>query len=284
MKIKLKIKLTIDNIFSAFPLRAFLVVVVIHTLSMLITFASDEDKISNACLILEQGEITENILPSCAGVGAIEEDRLVGLSSFFGKMALRQFLPLGLEILAAKQLGKLAIAHNLSMNKVTPRFVEGIGHLFASIPAVFNEASFNSAKHYALRAGLSWKHAQQLSDLLAGCMAAPLGEEVFFRYLLQEMLLKRVPIAILASTFPQFASWLNSPVAQMLRVVFTAAAFSMAHYPESHTSQQGGGLPQFTVGLAFGAQMEMHGDLQEVILNHALHNLSFALLGASFNH
>lgn len=76
-------------------------------------------------------------------------------------------------------------------------------------------------------------------------------EEVEFRWLIQDVILKKLPKKILEHVAPEHLDKLNSNLAKISRVAATSLLFANCHLSSLECSQ-GGGIPQLVGGLLYG--------------------------------
>ncbi len=90
----------------------------------------------------------------------------------------------------------------------------------------------------------------------------PVYEEILFRYLLQEQLLKKIPIQILNKNAPQYVSAINTKTAKIARIAFSSAVYALAHmnspYPANGVDSI---VHKFALSLILGAIQESTGNL-----------------------
>lgn len=125
-------------------------------------------------------------------------------------------------------------------------------------------------------------HFQQTVMSVKVSMAASIGiilpvcEEILFRGLMQEVLLKKIPKYILSKIAHEKETYLNSTIAKVTRITLSAGAFSAYHLtnsgfmPESYVSAQIAGT--FILGIGCGILQENVG-LFGAIGAHAANNI-----------
>lgn len=116
---------------------------------------------------------------------------------------------------------------------------------------------------------------------LVGLVAVgtPIVEEVIFRGLIQDVMLKRVPKYLIKKIAPGKETALDSTIAKITRITLTAALFSASHLsnlealPDSYVSAQVVGT--FVMGIGWGAlkEFEPKGGLLSSIGAHITQNL-----------
>jgi hypothetical protein len=102
-------------------------------------------------------------------------------------------------------------------------------------------------------------------------------EESQFRILFQDVLLKRLPEALLDKIAPNHGTITGSISYRMLRVFLTSMLFAGAH---THllACEDGGAIAQLLSGLIYGSYVEFYGDYLMPIILHSLSNLVFYYL------
>lgn len=102
-------------------------------------------------------------------------------------------------------------------------------------------------------------------------------EEILFRGVLQEFLLKRLPQRILHTFAPRRAWIIDSTPLKVMRVLAVSTLFALVH-EEVRACERSIG-PQLAGGFAFGYQMEVSESLIPAIQQHLMWN-NFFLLAA----
>ncbi len=117
-------------------------------------------------------------------------------------------------------------------------------------------------------------------------LIAPIAEEIFFRFGVQEVLLKRIPQKILEFISPSRVSILDSRIAKFARIGITAGAFAFAHlanqgvFHESYVESQL--MSAFMGGIVYGYIKESRLGLLGAIVAHAAGN-ALPAIGLSFS-
>lgn len=107
----------------------------------------------------------------------------------------------------------------------------------------------------------------------AGCVFAPIYEELECRYLLQELLMKKLPEKILQKYRPQSIKLVNHPAAVAARIFTSSLWFAASHLHSHDCSKHGGALyAHFLAGLLFGKLQEDTGHSIYNIIAHAAIN------------
>lgn len=88
----------------------------------------------------------------------------------------------------------------------------------------------------------------------------PAFEELIFRYLLQEQLLKTIPVQILNKVAPEYASAINTKTAKAARIAISSALFAIAHIGPKPLDSLVWVLPKFALGCILGAIQESTGN------------------------
>ncbi|MCB1068374.1 MAG: CPBP family intramembrane metalloprotease [Simkania sp.] len=99
----------------------------------------------------------------------------------------------------------------------------------------------------------------------------PVIEEVQFRYLLQQVILKHLPQTVLDRVFPNHNIDLDAVPFKILRVLVTASLFAAFHLNQ-YSCEDGGGLDPFIGGLIYGTIIEAGGSIIHTIILHMLWN------------
>ena len=151
--------------------------------------------------------------------------------------------------------------------------------------------------HYTQKAGICWANvlnseAAQLSKRLSHNLAvparwisnslgmnriqasntiAPLVEELEFRLLFQQVILKQIPKTALDTLFPNHKIDMDAPSLKIARSLLTAAVFSLAHF-QYHACEADGGVSVFLGGLLYSSLIESGDSLTTTISLHILWN------------
>lgn len=125
----------------------------------------------------------------------------------------------------------------------------------------------------------SWEH-QLTANFKNLVFFMPLAEEVLFRGVLQDLLLKRLPEKIIKRISPENAGKVESKIYTAVRILLTSAAFSYYHEmnrgtlsDEYVTLQR---VASFLMGIGFGLLKEQYG-LSASIGAHMMQNVGPAL-------
>lgn len=96
------------------------------------------------------------------------------------------------------------------------------------------------------------KLGQVFGNNLAGTILAPAAlEELEFRWLVQDVVLKKIPEQILKTIVPEYAHIVDSDVARISRIALTALLFSASHLHQLNCSEMGG-IGPLIGGLIYG--------------------------------
>jgi hypothetical protein len=108
-------------------------------------------------------------------------------------------------------------------------------------------------------------------------IVAPVCEEIVFRCLIQNVLLKRIPQYIIKNVSPGKEIALDSSIAKAARIALTAILFSACHrsnfglFPNSYVSMQL--IATFVMGIGFGVLEETKAGLLGSISAHSINNI-----------
>lgn len=106
---------------------------------------------------------------------------------------------------------------------------------------------------------------------------APVGEEILFRGIIQEILMKKAPVALLQKINPQLANWVQSnKYAKIGRVALSTLLFSLAHLGTENCAMSNRPINVIGLGAVLGLIVEMNGlkqGLKASIFAHAINNL-----------
>jgi membrane protease YdiL (CAAX protease family) len=106
---------------------------------------------------------------------------------------------------------------------------------------------------------------------------APISEEILFRGIIQEILLKRAPVALLQKINPRAANWLESNInAKIGRVALSTLIFALAHLSTHNCAMSNRAIGVIGLGALLGILVEIKGlkqGLTASIYAHALNNL-----------
>lgn len=102
---------------------------------------------------------------------------------------------------------------------------------------------------------------------------SPVWEEIEYRFLIQHVLLKKIPEHILNKIAPNYADMINKWPVQLLRAFTVALLFAIAH-GQAQSCETWGGMPQLISGLLYGLLNEFsNGDIGLTINLHIIHNM-----------
>lgn len=116
---------------------------------------------------------------------------------------------------------------------------------------------------------------QPFGHFYATFLTIPYTEEMLFRGLLQELILKKVPTALLRQFYPSKISLVNGKLASAARIITCAGLFALAHarapeHPYDSAIFLG---HKFAVGVCCGIIQEMTGNLYLSTTFHSGFNL-----------
>ncbi|MGE0669975.1 MAG: CPBP family glutamic-type intramembrane protease [Parachlamydiales bacterium] len=108
---------------------------------------------------------------------------------------------------------------------------------------------------------------------------APVCEEMEYRFLIQHVLLKKIPEHILNKIAPNYSEMINKWPVQVLRAFTVALLFAIAH-GQAQSCESWGGLPQLIGGLLYGLLNEFsNGDIVLTMNLHMIHNMFVMIMG-----
>lgn len=122
------------------------------------------------------------------------------------------------------------------------------------------------------------------SIFLKMSVVAPITEELQYRLVIQEFLLKQLPKKILGKISPTHVDLVDSKVAKCARVVISSLLFALPHYISPEFARHISPLVDiscilsnrvfnaFGMGLILGSIQEITGDIAYPIIAHMLHN------------
>lgn len=113
------------------------------------------------------------------------------------------------------------------------------------------------------------------SNLTTDLVIPACCEEVEFRWLVQELVLQKLPQKIVEQISPELAEQFDSKTAKVLRVITASVIFAFMHVHKL-SCENGGGTAQLFSGVLFGALYELSG--QSIAVSAALHCLFNLLL------
>lgn len=121
-------------------------------------------------------------------------------------------------------------------------------------------------------------------DFVSLVISAPLFEELMFRLLIQNVILNKIPHWVLGKVAPQYASYTNHQLIQLLRASLVGTAFGVAHVPACDEKYKewilevcpGIGVPQINGGIIYGMIMEKSNSsirgIVRTIFAHMMYN------------
>lgn len=170
---------------------------------------------------------------------------------------------------------------------------EKIGELFEStgmeIPEEFDPkkiswSSCPKAEYYRQMSNLTGqanvRHQEIIHAISNMVVFTPVVEELAFRGLIQDLLLKRLVKSVISKVAPQHASKVDSKIYTGVRILLTSVAFAGFHIlnkgimPDSYVDQQV--RDTFWMGIGFGIMKETYG-MASNIGAHMMQNLTAVL-------
>lgn len=129
------------------------------------------------------------------------------------------------------------------------------------------------------------------NPLLKAAVVAPFTEEIHYRLIIQELLLKQLPKKLISHVSPKHADLVDSKVAKYARVFLSSLIFALPHYICPENAMHMLGVKDKTIacvlsnrvinafggGLILGALQETTGSLEYPLIAHMLHNFIPAL-------
>jgi hypothetical protein len=109
-------------------------------------------------------------------------------------------------------------------------------------------------------------------NLTSEVMVPAACEEIEFRWFVQEVLLRKLPRAVLQKIAPHLTGMVDSLPARISRIAAAALFFALCHAYVLDCAA-GGGISQLMGGLLYGAIYEYTGSLSSCISMHFLYNL-----------
>ncbi|MBS0654100.1 MAG: CPBP family intramembrane metalloprotease [Verrucomicrobia bacterium] len=186
----------------------------------------------------------------------------------------------GLASYGASAIGFAAL-NSYAMDHIAPALAER-GFCFSNLISV------SSIQNYRSFLNPIFKIPHLINNLFFGQnpnqffrigVLAPICEEVEFRYLLQHVLLKKIPQHILEKVAPDYADMIDKWPIQVLRAFTVAVLFTIGH-TQAMSCEDWGGIPQFIGGLLYGLLTEYNnGDITLTINLHMINNMMAMLLG-----
>lgn len=118
------------------------------------------------------------------------------------------------------------------------------------------------------------ENAQLFSHLVIN---TPIVEEILFRGVIQEILMRKVPVALLQKVNPQAANWLQSNTyAKIGRVALSTLIFALTHFGTENCAMSNRPIGVICLGALLGAIVEIKGLKQGLVSSiyaHAMNNL-----------
>ena len=97
-------------------------------------------------------------------------------------------------------------------------------------------------------------------------------EEIAFRGIIQQGLLRKLPQCLLEKNAPRYTHLIDHPISKIARATLVAMVFAISHSNQLHESQCSV-LPQFLCGLLYGCASELTESLSIPIFAHTSGNL-----------
>lgn len=107
-----------------------------------------------------------------------------------------------------------------------------------------------------------------------------LVEELFFRFLLQKIILTELPRLLLKKISPSYANYVDHPIFKITRMLLLSALFALAH--TSLFTVSGLLLPQLFSGFFYSGLIEQNFSLTYVTLAHFIYNVALAFFVGAF--
>nr|QIQ10899.1 hypothetical protein OJOKFFHK_00042 [uncultured bacterium] len=250
-------------------------------------------------MIVRQREQSEIIIPECVlRSPQLSQDKTPGLCHRMAYGVVNCVKNLGLGVATAAAIAPIATGVSFLAQKTGfieemgdnhSLIKEGIANLAKLGIYLDGEAIANATcpvEEYVKQWNFAFPYNPEFHEtvfstkasLVAGVgVAYPLFEEVVFRGLIQDVLLKRIPKYIVSKVAPGKETALDSNIAKVARITLTAAAFSACHLvnfgimPDSYVRAQL--IASFVMGIGFGALKESKAGLLGAIGAHMANNV-----------
>ncbi|MCC5831444.1 MAG: CPBP family intramembrane metalloprotease [Chlamydiales bacterium] len=111
-----------------------------------------------------------------------------------------------------------------------------------------------------------------MNELAQGILIAPYVEEVEFRLVLQQYLLKNLPKTLIEKYFPNHRINFDSALSKGARILITAAIFAILHLKVVEC-EKGGAISQFLGGVLYSSLIESGASILTTMNIHLMFNL-----------
>lgn len=111
----------------------------------------------------------------------------------------------------------------------------------------------------------------KLNPMQVSYCIAPVSEELWFRYLLQQVALRDIPQTLLNKFCPDKNISMDAMVLKALRTFVTAAIFTMLHHQQAEC-EYGGGVETFIGSLIYSGLIESGEPLELTMTLHMMWN------------
>lgn len=129
---------------------------------------------------------------------------------------------------------------------------------------------------------ITFSHGNQGTANVSEYVAVGFSEEIVFRGLIQQKLLRELPKKVLNKFAPNYVDLVDHKVARVARVVFASILFAAAHAPGGGNAS-GMLLPQFMGGLFYGTLVESYDySITKVSLIHATYDVFIVTILGGF--
>ena len=174
-----------------------------------------------------------------------------------------------LGLLGARNLGATTL--NVWLNRQVIPVALRNGFCLENLVSQSTKGFFNSCVGILITPRKIFSSVFGLSRERAERSIVPVMEELEFRYLLQQVMLKHLPQTVLDRVFPDHNIDLDAVPFKILRILVTASIFAACHINQ-YSCDQGGGLDPLIGGLLYSAIIEMGGSVLHTTILHMLWN------------
>lgn len=175
----------------------------------------------------------------------------------------------GLGLLGAGNLGATTL--NVWLNRQVVPVALRNGFCLENLVSQTTKGFFNSCVGILTAPRKIFSSVFGLGRERADRSIVPVMEEVEFRYLLQQVMLKHLPQTVLDRVFPDHNIDLDAVPIKILRILVTASVFAACHITQ-YSCDQGGGLDPLIGGLIYSTIIEAGGSVMHTSILHMLWN------------
>ncbi|WP_420422201.1 type II CAAX prenyl endopeptidase Rce1 family protein [Simkania sp.] len=163
-------------------------------------------------------------------------------------------------------------AVDIILNRQFTSIATSSGYCLENLVSKSVKSVFNSWAQVATTPMRSLSNFFSVRNEVAATTFSPVLEELEFRYLLQQVMLKHLPKTVLDQVFPDHGINLDAAPFKILRTLITASLFAVLH-TDQYSCDEGGGVGPLMGGLIYGMIIEGGGSVVNTINLHMIWNM-----------